>query len=385
MGARLGSVLVGVREALLDDPVRDELGRRPGSGDVALDPDRHGEPRLLELADQLVESRQPGCGEIVARALVIVRPQHLEERRRSRRAPCARRCGSCGRASCAVSGRDSIAEDATPALRLMTAIWCATASCRSRAIRSRSSDTRRRASDSLVSSARSRALGDRGDVLAARAAPSPAAAANATVTATGRPAGRAGSLSDGEHVDQRRSTPIVTSAVISGRPPAQPVARRRTSRSRSPGRSRASSDPVNAATPYSATHAASTGDRPAGGAAAGRAPAPARARRERVARAGTRLREGDEGRRDDEARRRRRRRSTRGTRGCQPRRAAQPVASRRHPTSVAAAAATRHPPRAACGVPRSQYPKCPPQDDACRGRANGDAGSSHSTANQEHP
>ncbi len=40
-------------------------------------------------------------------------------------------------------------------MRLITEIWCATASCRSRAIRSRSSDTHRRASASLVRSARS--------------------------------------------------------------------------------------------------------------------------------------------------------------------------------------------------------------------------------------
>ena len=54
----------------------------------------------------------------------------------------------------ACCGCFSIIWDATPALRLITEIWCATVSCKSRAIRSRSSVTRRAASDSRVCSAR---------------------------------------------------------------------------------------------------------------------------------------------------------------------------------------------------------------------------------------
>ena len=100
MGARLGAVLVGIGETLLHHAVGDDLRGPAGSRDVAFGTDGDGAACLLELRYELAEPIEAGLRrDLVFAALRMVRT-----------------------AACASSGLAGIADDATPALRLITAI-----------------------------------------------------------------------------------------------------------------------------------------------------------------------------------------------------------------------------------------------------------------------
>ena len=141
--------LQGVRQRLLDDPVRGQLEARIERPRVALDGQLHRQARRADAgpasASRLVEAAASGP--------TVPLAEDAEHRRMSVSAwrPASRSQSSAARAS---SGRRSKARKAPPAWMTITLTWWVTTSCSSRAIRSRSSDGRPR-----VRSSRSRSSG----------------------------------------------------------------------------------------------------------------------------------------------------------------------------------------------------------------------------------